>query len=231
MDYFKYDPDRTMALEILRFEQVELQEKIKDNSSIVGSGTLFVLFLKDCSRFLLCLNDWKYLLMKRLPVMTFYKKEVNTLCYSFPTLNGLYILRFSHIAHKEAVKNFDTILTHNSDFYQQSDSMFGPRSSKQQADEIQESRKKFFSQNERVDSNTGRAPTQALEVERIRKRDKLRKKILHLTGKLAQKFSRNTVQNTNLTETKSYDSLKNTSEKHTVPHFLLKREVIILYGG
>lgn len=218
MDYFKYDPDRVTGLELLRFDNVELTEKTNHRNTTITKGNLSILFLKDSFRFLLCLNDWKYLLMKRLPVMAYIKHDTHVLSYSLPTIDGLYILRFPQIAHPEAIKNFETILKHNSDFYRQNESM---STVKQESEEIEGPRQRFLTQQLGYKNIGG----QTLEIEKVRKRDKFKKKIMHIAQKVTRKFSNEQVKNENLTERKSYQDLIHTKESDTIPHFLLKREV------
>lgn len=102
--------------ETLFFEDV-LLEKFKGNSvSHASMGPLSLLYFPTFNRFVLHLNDWRYPLMRRIPI-TADKSSVGSRSYILPSLNGFdYRLTFTNISNSSALSNFDTILTMNSNF-------------------------------------------------------------------------------------------------------------------
>jgi len=78
-------------------------------------GNLSLLYFKDYSRFVLHLNDWRYPLMRRLPV-TFDSTQGNFRIFEFPALNG-FTYRLKIIGGEtSALTNFQTVLESYSNF-------------------------------------------------------------------------------------------------------------------
>jgi hypothetical protein len=111
------DSEKIKGFEVLFFEDVEL-EKIKGNStSFASMGTLSVLYFKEYSRFVLLLNDWKYPLLRRVPIISSSRTENGSRTYILPSSNGFsFQLRLHKISSLPALSNFETILNHNSSF-------------------------------------------------------------------------------------------------------------------
>jgi hypothetical protein len=111
------DSGKMKGCEVLFFEDVEL-EKIKGNStSFASMGTLSVLYFKEYSRFVLLLNDWKYPLLRRVPIISSSRTDNGTRTYILPSSNGFsFQLRLHKITSQPALSNFETILNHNSSF-------------------------------------------------------------------------------------------------------------------
>jgi len=110
MEHVIYGSGRVSGVEVLFFEEAELQ-KTKDGQTSFGAiGPLSVLYFSEYKRFVLQLNDWKYPLIRRLATSG---KDGS---YILPGLNGFtYMLRISN-GGSEALANFDTILSNNSSF-------------------------------------------------------------------------------------------------------------------
>jgi len=111
------DSEKIKGFEVLFFEDVEL-EKIKGNStSFASMGTLSVLYFKEYSRFVLLLNDWKYPLLRRVPIISSSRTENGSRTYILPSSNGFsFHLRLNKISSLPALSNLETILNHNSSF-------------------------------------------------------------------------------------------------------------------
>jgi hypothetical protein len=111
------DSEKIKGFEVLFFEEVEL-EKIKGNStSFASMGTLSVLYFKEYSRFVLLLNDWKYPLLRRVPIISSSRTDNGSRTYILPSSNGFsFHLRLNKISSLPALSNFESILNHNSSF-------------------------------------------------------------------------------------------------------------------
>jgi len=63
------------------------------------------------------LNDWRYPLLRRLPITALDKGELYSRTYLLPTLHGFtFVLRIERFPNIQALSNFETILVHNSQF-------------------------------------------------------------------------------------------------------------------
>lgn len=106
------------GLEILFFEDAELQKSKGGQGSSSASGPLSVLYFKDYDRFFLRLNDWYYPLMRRLPVVGMDKNNgSSSRLYCLPGPDGSwYNLRINCYGSVEGLENFETILQECSKF-------------------------------------------------------------------------------------------------------------------
>lgn len=111
------DSGKVKGLEILFFEDVEI-EKIKGNcTSFASMGTLSVLYFKDYNRFMLQLNDWRYPLLRRLPIISSSKTETSFRTYILPGANGFsFQLRLHNIPNLQSLSNLETIFNSSSSF-------------------------------------------------------------------------------------------------------------------
>ena len=115
MEPFQKEHDKVKGIEVLFFEEAELEKSKNNDKSFASSGPLSVLYFRDYNRFVLHLNDWRYPLMRRLPV-TSEKSQGNSRIYEFPALNGFsYKLRINSSGNS-ALSNFDNILSNFSNF-------------------------------------------------------------------------------------------------------------------
>jgi len=106
------------GVEVLCFQDAEIR-KIKSNStSYAAAGPLSVLYFKDYHRFVLQLNDWRYPLMRRLPVISNSQgnEAIGSRSYYFPTLNGFTFELTLNGFSTHGITNFETILSNNSNF-------------------------------------------------------------------------------------------------------------------
>jgi len=100
------------GVEVLFFEEAEVQKMKGDTTSFAAIGPLYVLYFKDYDRFVIQLNDWKYPLLRRLSITT-----TSDGLYVLPALNGFtFHLRINSIPSESILKNFETILMNNSRF-------------------------------------------------------------------------------------------------------------------
>jgi len=106
------------GVEILFFEDAQLQKCKDKQTSIAASGPLSVLYFKNYHRFFLCLDDWCYPLMRRLPVIGMDKADgSSSRLYCLPGLNGVcYNLRINCYGSPVALENFESILQDCSKF-------------------------------------------------------------------------------------------------------------------
>lgn len=106
------------CLEILFFEDAEVQKNKGGQTSCAASGPLSVVYLKEYRRFFLRLNDWFYPLMRRLPVIGMDKTDgSSSRLYCLPGRNGFhYILRINCYGSDGGLENFETILQECSQF-------------------------------------------------------------------------------------------------------------------
>jgi len=110
------DSGKLKGTEVLFFDDVELTKTKSGSDSFAAVGTLSVLYFKEFNRFILHLNDWRYPLMRRIPI-TSEGSESGSFTLSLPALNGFsYTLRFPTITNSAAFSNFQTILSNNSGF-------------------------------------------------------------------------------------------------------------------
>ena len=97
------------GVEVLFFEEAQV-EKIKNNqTSFAAIGSLSVLYFKDYDRFVLQLNDWRYPLLRRLSVT---RGTDNT--FLLPGLHGFSFRLKISTGSPVALKNLETILMNNS---------------------------------------------------------------------------------------------------------------------
>ena len=109
MEAFNFESGKIKGIEVLYFDEAEVQ-KMRDGKPIFAAmGPLSVLYFKDYNRFVLQLNDWKYPLMRRLNI-TGTDKSFTLPGHNNATFN----LRILGNPSKDTLKNFETILMNNS---------------------------------------------------------------------------------------------------------------------
>jgi len=108
--------EKLVGIEVLSFDHVELTKSGTAKNSFIGVDTLRVFYYPEYDRFLLILKDWEYALLKRLPVTSSSRTDMNTRVYTFPTYGGFYTAKFTKFPYPEALQNFETILAHTTRF-------------------------------------------------------------------------------------------------------------------
>jgi len=97
------------GVEVLFFDEAEVQKMKNNATSFAAMGALSVLYFKDYDRFVLQLNDWRYPLLRRLSVTRGTDGS-----YLLPGLHGFSFRLRIHKSSPDALKNFDTILLNSS---------------------------------------------------------------------------------------------------------------------
>jgi len=101
-----------MGMEVLYFEDAEVQ-KIKGGSpSFASTGPLSLLYFPSYNRFVLQLNDWRYPILRRLPIISSDKTS-----FLLPAPNGFsFLLRINNALNSQGLSNLETILKNRSNF-------------------------------------------------------------------------------------------------------------------
>ena len=115
-DPIKTDFGKIKAVEVLTFKEAELERTLNGITTFGTVGVLQILYFANYDRFVLSLNDWKYALLKRLPVTGADNTGNGPVAYTFPTYNGFYTLTLPKVNHLEGLKNLETILINNTRF-------------------------------------------------------------------------------------------------------------------
>lgn len=109
------EKNTVMGTEVLFFERAEV-DKIKGNTtSFASAGSLSILYFREYGRYILQINDWRYPLLRRLPING-EKNEMGGRSYLMPGLNGFFFRLRIEGGSNEGLSNFETILSNNSNF-------------------------------------------------------------------------------------------------------------------
>lgn len=239
------------GLEILFFEDAELQKCKKGQASFAASGPLSVLYFKDFNRFFLRLNDWLYPLMRRLPLLGMDKSDgSSSRSYSLPGPNGFcYILRINSYGSQAGLENFESILQDCSKFSWKGDVHHGHLEASPD-DKLQRHLKKETGMMQVIGENlkqglhviknkietvkTGTknltSRKKALDLKSIKNKNfrknaksSFKKDFFQAGEKLSQEFLKLRQSNLNMTMGKSYNELLKTSDTQA-PSFWLPKE-------
>ena len=103
--------------EVLFFQNATV-EKIKGTTtSFASAGSLSVLYFSDYHRFVLQINDWKFPLLRRLPIVASKGDLSSSRSYLMPALNGFFFrLRIDDISNLQPIDNLETIFSNSSNF-------------------------------------------------------------------------------------------------------------------
>jgi len=116
MEAMLKDSHKVHGTEVLFFEDAEIEKTKFCQPSFASAGHLSVLYFKDYSRYVLQLNDWKYPLLRRLPIVCLDKNDMTMRTYTLPATNGFsYVMRI-RFPNTQSLANFENILCHNSNF-------------------------------------------------------------------------------------------------------------------
>ena len=117
LDPIRHEPEIVKALEVLHFDQVELEKNKEDGSTSFASlGTLNILYFDYYERFILQVNDWKYALLPRIPTTAVGEETDDSQIYNIPAYDGTYTLKINSLRNRAALQNLDTILAKSSRF-------------------------------------------------------------------------------------------------------------------
>ena len=222
MEATRLDPNKTMAIEVLSFDGVELEKTIGGNHSFATIGTLEVLYFKEYSLFILSLNSWKYVLLKSLPIIKASQNYTVPITYILPIDDGFFTLKLTKISHIEAVQNFEIILGRNCAFKCSSEALAllrgdGP-------DHI--TREDLYGSSERFSHSSQGSFFSPSKGAELGKTDLIKREILKAFSTISQELHKRRTENYNLTHLREYDCLINTTEDRAPAHFILRSEVI-----
>jgi len=106
--------DKTTGINVLTFDGVELYRVRNDKVTFETIGTLRVVYFPDYFQFVLYLNDWRYVLLKELPILKYCTNCSDSNVYYFKSKDAIVYVKFPQVFPVESIQNFDTILEHNS---------------------------------------------------------------------------------------------------------------------
>jgi hypothetical protein len=244
---------RVKGVETLYFADADLQKCKGGQTSFASSGPLHVLYFKDYDRFVLSLNDWRYPLVRRLPVTGMDKTETNSRSYSFPGANGyIYTLRINLVSSDVGLENLETILQSNSRFTWKGEAHHG-KTEQSPDDKLVRQQKMKDTGMKEVISETIKKGVQAVKnkVETMKTgtknltsrkkmtnlkdiknknfkknaQSKLKKNFFESCEKLSQECAKLRSSNINLILAKSYEDLKKTSDGQAPSLFIPKEEI------
>jgi len=101
--------------EILFFERAEVDKIKGDKTAFAAAGSLSILYFSDYNRYVLQLNDWRYPLLRRLPIIG-EQDEMGGRTYLMPALNGFFFRLRIEGANNQALGNLETIFSNNAGF-------------------------------------------------------------------------------------------------------------------
>ena len=246
MEHVVYGSGRVSGVEVLFFEEAELQKTKSTTTSFGAIGPLSVLYFSEYKRFVLQLNDWKFPLVRRLST----SGQNGT--YTLPALNGfVYTLTIAN-GSAQALANFDTILSNNSNFSFEKggapirevekspeDKVVRHQSKNTSAKEIISETIKGLVENVKVKAATMKTGTKNLTStkKRISQKDiktkdfkttahsSFKKDFFESSEKASQTFLQRRRENSNLTQNREFEELKKTS-KSNAPILYICREDI-----
>lgn len=242
------------GLEILYFEDCELQKSKGGQVSFAANGPLSVLYFKDFNRFFLRLNNWLYPLMKRLPMLGMDKSDgSSSRSYCLPGPNGFtFNLRINSYGSQAGLENFESILQDCSKFAWKGDVHHGHLEAspddklqrhlrkdtgmmnvigenlKQGLHVIKNKIETVKSGTKNLNSRKKMMDIKTIKNKNFRKNAKssFKKDFFQQGEKLSQEFLKLRGSNLNMTMPKSYNELLKTSDAQA-PSFWLPKEQVI----
>jgi hypothetical protein len=116
MEAILKDSNKVQGTEVLFFDDAEIEKTKFCQHAFASAGHLSVLYFKDYKRYVLQLNDWKYPLLRRLPIVALDKNDMTSRSYTLPGLNGFSYLLKIRFPNTQSLANFENVLCHNSNF-------------------------------------------------------------------------------------------------------------------
>jgi hypothetical protein len=228
------------GIEVLFFEEAEIQ-KMRGNKPIFAAvGPLSVLYFKDYNRFVLRLNDWRYPLMRRLNISGSDRN------FALPgNNNATFNLRILGNPAQDTLKNFETILMNNSRFGGKTleaspDDKLIRHKAKETSimDKVSETAKNIIHS---LKAKTETVKTGTKHINSTKKRTHLKdiknkdfKKTAHTTfkkdffdshEKMTMDFLNKRRDNPNLNHALGFNDLLKTSDAKAPTHYLFKEEI------
>jgi len=236
MEPFTFESGKLKGLEVLFFEDVEVQKVKGDAISFSSMGPLSVLYFKNFDRFVLKLNGWTYPLMRRIPISSSDKT------FTLPASNGFsYKLIFSNPS-SQAFSNLETILSNNARMGDRKlsaspDDKIKRKISGQKevtvaglvkagVDKVKEMTKDLTPSKKKPLAKKRLMPN-SIKKRSFKKDAKttIKKNFIATEKSLTKKFNEHRTGNTNLKEIREFADLKKTTEKVASTLFLKKEEV------
>ncbi len=179
---------QTKGYEILHFDGVELTKTVNGAKSFVDINPLKVLYFPDMVRFILSMGEWDYALLKRLPITSSSRTDIDYRYYHLPASEGFYTLKISKIPSPAALKNFETILSYGATLYYE-----GETRAVEGSETINE---------------TTMEELEHSEAQKLKGGQKIKRGFAKLADKLARPFTKANKDNLNLFEEKDINALK-----------------------
>ena len=231
-----YDPEKTIVSEILSFDGAELETSKYGHRTFTTAGTLSVLYFKDYNRFILSLNDWKYVLFPQSDIFKITSSFTAPILYNLPFSQGSFTLSLTKVPHIEAVKNLETIFSCNASFALQNE--LDLEADKENVNPRRTFREHLYGPVSHYETNLPqiseipeiRHPRYSHEghEEKLGRLSSVKKGIMKATDKLARGLINQRVSQINMTQIRNYDSLINSSEDDAPTELLWRKDVILL---
>jgi len=108
------------AVKSLEVDDVKIYEARGEKLSILAKGKLEILYIPELDRFILRLNNFKYILSLHLPIMASLSGEGSYRSYVLPNVGGHYIVKLKSAPAAAIFRNMETVFSSYSQFsYQQ----------------------------------------------------------------------------------------------------------------
>ena len=240
MESISQESGMIKGIEVLYFEEAEVQ-KMRGNKPIFAAmGPLSVLYFKDYNRFVLRLNDWRYPLMRRLNISGGDRN------FTLPgNNNATFNLRIMGNPSNDTLKNFETILMNNSRLGGKAleaspdDKLVRHKAPETSfMDKVSATAKNII---DSIKAKTETIKTGTKHINSTKKRTHLKdiknkdfKKTAHTTfkkdffmshEKMTQDFLSKRRENPNLSHAMEFNDLMKTSDSKAPTHYLFKEEI------
>lgn len=181
--------EQIKGYEILHFDGVELTKTVNGVKTFVDINPLRVLYFPELVRFILSIGERDYALLKRLPITSSSRTDIDFRNYHLPSNEGFYTLKISKIPSPAALKNFETILSYGATLYYE-----GETKAVESSDIIDE---------------TTIGEIEHSEAQKLKGTQKIKRGFAKLADKIARPFTKAKKDNLNLHEEKDINALKN----------------------
>jgi len=242
------EKNTVMGTEILFFERAEVDKIKGSTTSFASAGSLSILYFREYGRYILQINDWRYPLLRRLPISA-EKNEMGGRSYLMPALNGFFFRLKIEGGSNEGLSNFETILSNNSNFSMKGQETAFKKLEASPDDKLMRNAKKetsfatkvaetiklgvekakvagktLKSGTKNIDSRKKMMNLKDIKTKNFKKEAKssFKKDFFTSTGKLATDFHKMRRENANLNQLKDFKELA----KFAGPMFYLPREDI-----
>ncbi len=230
MEAFNFESGKAKGVEVLFFEEAEIQKMRGTTPVFAAMGSLSVLYFKDYNRFVLQLNDWRYPLLRRLNISGSENSFV------LPGNNSTFNLRILSNATQETLKNFETILMNNSRFGGKTletspDDKLARKTPKEATatDKVAETAKNIV---EAIKAKTAKSSKKRSNLKDIKNKDfqkdassSFNKDFFESYRKITNKFLSKRRENPNMSSAVEFTDLVKTSDSKVPTHFIYKSDL------